>query len=375
MTDVFRVADLLVAHAVESHGEEIDLIGYYGSYAQGAATAHSDLDLFCVPAEGKTPPVARVALISGILFDFWPITWETMEGFATGRVRGWAHAPALVRHAQVLYARSEAATERLAGLRQKTIDLQRPEARAQMIRRALDAFVWVSAHLGNVRLAAGSGSLVDVRHSGWRLVSSVLECLALANQVFLDRGPGAPALLERLSTLPAKPADLEQLIAAIVTSAEATEVAAAAEALALETRQALRQCQASLPARHAAVEEWQGNYPEISDQLGKVLSACEKREEVAASWAAWNAQHDVALLLADLGSGAGNHPDFNLYSESAGLYQEIGLPDLLGNPASDLQALTEQVSRFNTRMRDWLGEQSLDLQEFATVEDFERSLL
>ncbi len=44
MVDVFQVADLLVSHAAKTHGDEIDLIGYYGSQAQGVATSRPDLD-------------------------------------------------------------------------------------------------------------------------------------------------------------------------------------------------------------------------------------------------------------------------------------------------------------------------------------------
>ena len=102
--DVFRVADLLVSRATQAHGADIDLIAYYGSYAQGVAGSNSDLDTIYIPAEGKDPPVQCTILVQGILFDFWAIRWNTMEGFATGRFRGWSLAPAIVHHARPLYS-------------------------------------------------------------------------------------------------------------------------------------------------------------------------------------------------------------------------------------------------------------------------------
>ena len=39
MVDALKVADLLVSHTVKTHGDEVDLIAYYGSYAKGSHSA------------------------------------------------------------------------------------------------------------------------------------------------------------------------------------------------------------------------------------------------------------------------------------------------------------------------------------------------
>ncbi len=371
MLDVFRVADLLVAHALETAGDEVDLIAIYGSHAKGTASPRSDLDIFYTPAEGRRPLVGRTVLIEGILFDFWPIPWERLEAWAVGRDRGWSQAAGVIHHARLLHARSEAHAARFAALKQKTFDLQQPEARPQMIRRALDEFRSVLAHLGNLRLAASAGDLADARHAGWKLVLAVRECLALANQTLVDQG--GKTFLGQMATLPFRPAELEALVVEIGAARESARTAAAAEKLAMATREVLRELQASLPATQRAADEFREAYPEIHAGLGKVLTACEHSRPVDAALAAWFAQYDLSLMLSNLRDGSG-HGEFNLYREFAALYREIGLPDLMECPADDPAELASRAGAFDARFREWLGEQSIALCEFTTLEEFEHSL-
>jgi len=369
--NVFKVADLLISRALASHGQDIDIIAYYGSYAQGMAREGSDLDIFYIPCEGKDPPVGHTVLIAGLLYDFWGIRWETMEGFATGRVRGWSFAPAIVHHAKVLYARSDEQATRFAALKQSVLDLQKPEARPQMVRRALKGFTSVLAHLGNLQLAASAGDLTDVRCAGWRVILAAWECLALANQTFCDRGWAH--LLEEIPRLCCKPENLEQSIVTISTSDDTMAIADAAKALALGTRQVLRELQSSLAAQQPASQVFESAYPEFKDGFGKVLRACEREQAVAASAAAWSAQSELSFMLYDLEHNAGDD-EFNLYNELASPYRQLGFPDLMGASYKDLTGLAERTSALDLRLRQWLGEQSVSLNAFETVEEFERSL-
>ena len=80
MLGVLAVADLRVSEVIGCYADEVGFIAYYGSYSQGTAGPGSDLDIFYIPAEGKRPPVGRAVLIAGLLFDFWPIRWDTCAG-------------------------------------------------------------------------------------------------------------------------------------------------------------------------------------------------------------------------------------------------------------------------------------------------------
>lgn len=46
MLNVFDVAQALIDYVEKEYSDEIAIIAYYGSYAQGTATKRSDLDFF-----------------------------------------------------------------------------------------------------------------------------------------------------------------------------------------------------------------------------------------------------------------------------------------------------------------------------------------
>ncbi len=367
--DVFAVADLLVSHAVSTHGQDIDIIGYYGSRARGDYREGSDLDIFYVPAEGKNPPVGHTFLLQGLLFDFWGISWSLLEGFATGRRRGYAFAPGLVHQTKLLYARSEEQAARFARVQQMVLDLQKPEARPEMIGRALEMFGRVLGHLGNLRLAVTGGDLTDLRYAEWLLIQAVWECLALANQTFFERG--LEKGLAELHKLALRPAQMEQLIAIISTSPDPNQVLSAAEELALDTRRILRELQKSLPAPATVQEAFAQSYPELKDAAGKVLAACSKGDPVVASAAAWKLQHELTMISGDTERGPGR-PEFDLYGEMASAYRGHGFPDLL--TAEDLDDLAQRTKLLDERLRQWLDSAAVSLCEFESVDEFKTSL-
>ncbi|HHW08697.1 MAG TPA: hypothetical protein GXX29_01840 [Firmicutes bacterium] len=415
MPDVFQVLNLFLAYIAAHYADQIDLVAYYGSYAKGTATAHSDLDMFYVPSEGKNPPVARSVIISGVLFDFWPLSWDRLESLATGRWRGWSLAPALVFHARPVYVKSGAAEERLEELKQKIVALQQPEARPVMIRRALTAFPAVLAHLGNLRLAAAGGDVVDVRYAGFNLLFAAWECLALANQVLFDEGYFS--VVTQAAKMPVKPAGFETLVQTICTSMQPRDILSAGEELALGTRQILWQFQQSTAAgattsttavgattsttavgattsttavgattaaaattatgatTRTVPEVFAGAYPELKDGWRKILNCCEAQRSVEAAIAAWRQQEELSGMVAELHRLIGRQAKFNLYREFGSYYAELDWPNLLACDPHETHKLARETELVDRICRQWLKEHSVNLEVYESIEKFRQSLV
>ena len=361
MVDVFEVAELIAASAVARYGDEVDLIAYYGSQARGDARPGSDLDFFYTPAEGKNPPIGRTFLLDGLLFDFWGLRWETLEGFATGATRGWAFAPALVRQATPLYVRSPEQADRLAKLKAQSLALESPAKQTAMAGRAQDCFPRVLEQLGALRLAA-RGSRADVTSAGWRLIGAAWECLALANQVTFERGfHRALAETDRMAS---RPANLQELVRAIATSSDVDDVLRAADELVAAVYRIQRDRKPAPPATASVRERFDQAYPEMKDIVRKLLEACEAGDRVAASLEAFSLQSDIASMLSDA-SDRLSEP----HAEQSAALTESGFPDLMALVSGPLDTLAEAAGRFDAHLRDWLGEHDVDLCEFAMLDE------
>jgi predicted nucleotidyltransferase len=371
MLNIEEVTRLLVNHAIKVGGHDLELICIYGSRTRGDAREDSDLDIFYVPAEGSNPPIARTFTLDGLLFDFWAIHWPTLEGFATGYIRGWAFAPGLVHQAKVIYSNSETATQRLEGLKQQIENLQKPEAKPQMIQRALATFSSVQAHLANLEIVASKGDETDVRYAARKVVGQVWECLALVNQVFFEKG--LKKSLGDLGRFKERPTTLEESIRTLLTSFNLTQVLNTGRQLAQDTREILRQSQRGIPSNQVAIDLFRHGYPELRDMVTKLFSTCEQGDTVGASIQAHFLQSELVSLLNQTVAGA-TYDDFNAYGEMCTTYRELGFPDLIKLASGPLVELSRQVQVFDDKLRSYLQGQSIDLCEFKTLDDLKKDL-
>jgi len=141
MPDVFKIAEILVSHAVRAHKDEVAIIAYCGSYAKGTASPTSDLDVYYIPDEGKAKSLSSQFIIDGLPYDFWAVPWKFAEDIANARSRRpWAVAASLIADTKVLYHRSQEDLDRFNALKARIKELTRPESRKIMVERKTHFF-------------------------------------------------------------------------------------------------------------------------------------------------------------------------------------------------------------------------------------------
>jgi hypothetical protein len=374
MTDVFRIAQILVSHAAQRFKDRIAIIAYYGSRAKGTASPTSDLDLFYIPDDGAARSLSSQFVIGGLPYDFWPVSWKMAEDIANARShRPWAVSASLIADTKVIFYRSQEDLDRFTALKARIEELTKPENREGMVQRALKEFEKVLFLLSQVRLARDDGDDLGFQWASLQFLERIINCLALVNQIYFSKGWGSER--SQLLRLVQRPDNLVDLIDGIVCPVDAgAAVLDHAQSLTIAVRRILIEAQASLAAPLSVNDVFDSFYYYVFEYKNKVLAACERGDSVAAASAAYHMQEQIAQLMNQMHSG--NFPtEMNLLGEYVGGYFEAGFPDLYA-PASqgDLKALALQVQRLDAGVRDWLGEHSVDLNVFDTEEQLQKFL-
>ena len=364
MIDVFQIADIFVTHAIKTHGDDVGIIAYYGSYALGSASPTSDLDLIFIPDEGKARSLFACFVLNDISFDFFPISWQRAERLANG-VGSWAVGPSLIAQAKPLYVRSEADLQRFEALQARIAELQSPDCKNEMVQRALDHFPTAVFHLGNLYLATMSNDFNSIRKAAWQVIMASVECLALVNQRTFQRGWDSN--LPEIMQLPLRPVELADWITVLATAEDAAQITQTAESLVHSTREILRQEQQCLTKAEGIPAIFTDYYPELHDKVNKIVVRAANGNRVGASWAATFIQDEVTHFIANA-LGEANDEMFNLYHEYANSYRALQLPALMRfTGEANAEELANQSQQFDQAIQQWLVRQGVPLNQLADL--------
>jgi len=373
MTDVFKIAEILVSHAKKVHGDEIGIIAYYGSHAKGTATPTSDLDIYYVPDDGKAGSLSTTFILDDLPYDFWGPSWWLLEEIANVRSgRPWAVSASMIADTKILYYRSQVDLDRFNALKERIQALVQPEQRGYMVERALDEFRTTLFQLGQMRLAITKDDIPGLHWAGWKFLGSAVNCLALVNQTYFSKGWGGNTA--QILQMAHKPDELESMLNGILQPGEPLETLSHAQRLADEVRAILLIAQRSLAKRTTPQDEFKDFYYYIHEYKNKVLKACQSADALSASSAAFHMQELICVLMSKVEAGFYGQ-DFNILSEYASGYLKAGFPDLL-EPSSkgDFQTLAKRVEQLDIKIKEWFAQHTIDLNILKNEGDLRRFL-
>jgi hypothetical protein len=363
--DTAHIIDLLQAALLRDLGEEVELIFRYGSLLKGTAHQYSDLDISYVPVHESTWHSITV-LVDGMLIDLYPIHWSRLEQMAAFE----DVSATVLLHYAIIYQRSEEAAARLHGLTAQLCALQQPDARPAMLRKAQTIFQRTGYPYYLLREQAAAGHLVACWQQGQQIAHSVLHCLAVCNQAFVDTRKPAQVL-----ALPKLPIDLAATLARLTAAATPGEVVAACDTLLRTTRDLLLAEQRQVLRRDTTFPAVFGQgYPELKADLQHALLACEQHDLFALKRSLLSFYHEVSVHLAQALMGV-EFTGFNSLADYEQVIGALGFPELWPAVATgDFAEVQRALAAFDRRLQEVLTTNGVALNAFGGVTELQAYL-
>lgn len=368
MLNVFDVASTLVNHIKVNYREDIAIIAYYGSYAQGSASERSDLDFFFIPASSNGYHASIQFIIGDISFDFWPISWERAERMASFE----ESFTTIIADCKILYIRSDEDRERFMKLRDTISTLQEPKNGQKLLEKSEAELHDVYMSLYRMIRAGESDSIIYYRSEAQKVYIKVLQSLALLNQAYFTKGFGKNK--EEILQYPLRPARLEFYMNTILRSVETNDILQACEQLTADTLELILGEKEKYTSAPSYPDRLKGFFEEVKGLLDKIITACEKKDLDTALFYAIHVQDEIAVFLYFAETGQWPSP-LMTYSTYQDAYIQAGIPDLAALLNShDLLPLKEGVQRLSSQLESHLRARGVEINRFPDLEQFEAFL-
>lgn len=366
MLNVMNVADTLVDHIKAHYPQEIAIVAYYGSYAQGTATERSDLDFYFIPASSKGYQASIQFILQDISFDFWPISWERAERMAAYQ----ESKTSIIADSILLYSRSDEDLARFRSLQQTIIDL--PKNQELFLDRAEEQLQHAYLHLYKLSKAKLDEDISYYHTSASDVLIHVLSCLALLNRSYIKSGWGKN--INQILNFTLKPPLLKEQIDSIMQADTPASIRAACEHLTENMLSLWMKERTALAKTPSYSERMTGFFEEIKGNLDKLKTACEVRDYQIAYFGSMGVQEEIARFMyyAERGywpTSLEPSLDYQRY------YLGAGMPDLVSvlDP-HDFAPLHEAVIQLESNLEKYLLNQGVTINRYESLEQLKRSL-
>lgn len=356
--DISQAIQLMTHALLQQLGDEVDLIFRYGSHINGATHQYSDIDISYVPVHESTHHAITI-MVEDTLIDLYPIRWSSLEDMANFDN---VSCTVLLQN-EIVYQRTDTVAERFRTLSRRLRELQQPEARPMMLRKAQENFQNTGYPYYLLQQSAKAGHALACMHHARNILYSVLHCLKVCNQACIDTRKR-----DQILALPKLPENFAETIDRVTTATDPQDIRASCETLLNTTRDLLLAEQQDVQRGEASFPKVLNSaYPELKGDIQHLMLACERRDMFGSTLT--SLYHELMIHMAQAITGIA-YSDFNNLPEYEQDLVALGFPDLLPYVAAqDYDGLHEQCQVFDQRLQTYLTEKEVALNKFDTLDE------
>ncbi len=362
--DFEEIAEILKEQTIKNH-PEIAIIVIYGSRASGDYNEFSDLDMFAI-IDNDEKKFSVEFVFDNKTVDFWCISWSRIEKIANAEVNPimFPVGVGLILNNRIIYARSDEDSLRFEEIKKTTTI-----AENRQIQLARNNFYHLNNLIHELQLAKKENDILTARWAAWNFINGTVCMLAFANSKILFKNWGSN--LQETFKFEILPEDYERDISILATSDDFDELILSRKRLNSRIREILKKKNRVEidPKKH--IQELAQSYLDFKSYLNKILSACTKKDILAASYAATEIQLTIADELERTETNKDvNSIGFDTYFEVNNTYNRLGFPDLsVSITKQNFEQITKDVLKIDKMLVDYLREKKVELRIFENVSE------
>ncbi|MPM39294.1 hypothetical protein SDC9_85927 [bioreactor metagenome] len=337
--DLMKIVDVLKENATCNYKDDIAIICLYGSFIQGTAHSKSDIDFYFIPKTNRGYELAKAFIINDVGFDFWAISWERAESIAAYK-QGFV---SLIADAQVIWQSTAGDKERFEKLRKSALapTINFHERVKELYSQCEHQYCQICT----------SFDFPVQKQIASKLVTNVLELLALLNHTYTHRGWRHS--IEEVNQLDIIPLDFSNKCKDILYSTDGNELQKCICNLLVQIQDLNTDKTSSITDFKNA---FAGFYEEAKSIYNKLYHACDISDGITAIMAGAALQQDIMDTI-------GIKEYKKRFSDIVGMF----------NP-SDLNGYKKAVEYHEKDFQTFLSENEVTVCHYETYEHFEKEM-
>ncbi|UCG01448.1 MAG: hypothetical protein JSW11_17745 [Candidatus Heimdallarchaeota archaeon] len=368
---LLELSECLKNQAVRRNPDKIAIIVLYGSTAREKDNKFSDLDMYAIVDDNEDTDLPWEFIFQGHTVDFWKMDWKQAETMALGKENRspWAVSAALFTKGKILYSRSNSDKIRFNLL---IIETQRKEE--DNLKQIMADFNSGYSHLEEIKIAQKNSDLLSARWAAWQLINKTVRNLSLANNSFLMKNWGSN--LHEAFHFSSLPDNYQNLVTALSTTDNFVEMVDLGRELMMGMREMILKKQQNIVIDETTEDKTCNNYISMKAYVNKILSACNKKDILAVSYAATELQIWIAEELAHYeGNQIVDVDNFNFFEEIKTFYLKLMLPNLMeGISKKDFQKIEKNATKLNFMLQEFCKNRDMEILRFDDIGEVQKYL-